>query len=73
MRLYFHLIDGHRTILDYEGAEVADARGVRKAVIDDVRELVAEFSEEERRGWTLEVVDAAGSILLTIRLGDMIH
>jgi hypothetical protein len=73
MRLYFHLVDGSKTILDREGAELADAKDVRKAVIDDVRELVAEFSEEERRGWTLEVADASGSILFAIRLGDTIH
>ena len=68
MHCYFNLVSSHRTILDNEGIEVADADEAhafaRVAVVAMVQDGVAEIAHW--RGWEVEARDASGTVLFTV-------
>ena len=68
MHCYFNLVSPHRTILDHDGIEVADADEAhalaRVAVAELVQDGVAEIAHW--RGWAVEARDASGAVLFTV-------
>jgi hypothetical protein len=69
---FFHIVTPVERIEDGEGLELPDLDSARREAIDSLRSILA---EETRRGvlgldeW-IEVADAAGKLLFTIRSGD---
>jgi hypothetical protein len=65
MRCYFHLVNGHETILDHTGIEVADLETAKVEAMKAIRELREETAgaSEEGRGWQLNIVCPEGSLL----------
>jgi hypothetical protein len=68
LRIYFHLVGRTAVIPDTEGVEVDELGAARTAIAREIRELMQEFPEDERRGWQLRVTDDAGSVLFTVPL-----
>ena len=70
MKLFFHLVDGGRIIRDLEGVETDDLARARSEALKAVEELRQEdeVSARDWSGWTLNVADAAGNVLLSIDL-----
>jgi hypothetical protein len=70
MRCYFHLVNSHEEILDEKGIEVSDFESMEcfaLQALHEIREQAIQLGAS-RQGWRLEVVDQAGSVLLTIPL-----
>jgi len=67
MRCYFNLV---HTIVDSEGAEIADLYEAHDLALEAVAEMIKDSGGEitDWRGWRLEAVDASGTVLFTIRL-----
>ena len=74
MRVHFHLLDGHETIRDLEGVEVADLQEARVQAIRAVQELAQEdeLAAQSWSGWTLSVADDRGAVLFSLALDDFI-
>ena len=68
MRIFFHLVDRTAVIPDTEGVEVDDLGAVRAAIACEIRELMQEFLDDDRRGWELRVADETGTVLFTVPL-----
>ena len=69
--MLFNLADGHSSMLDPEGVEVADMEELRAEVskaIEEVR-LGEPDAARDWNGWRMEVTDSAGAVLLTVDLG----
>jgi hypothetical protein len=73
MRIFFHLADGNATIIDRQGVEVDSLDEIQNTVMHDIEELKREFPAAERQGWKLDVVDAAGTLILSVPLDDQLH
>ena len=74
MRCYLHLADAHQTLPDRHGMEVRDLDQVRALVHEVATEMIQQGEAEARdwRGWRIEVADASGAVLLTIRLDALL-
>lgn len=75
MRCFFHLVNGHETILDDEGVEVSNletAQLFALQAIEDVRNEAIQV-DASWQGWRLDVVDPSGKVLLTIPLEATLH
>ena len=74
MRCYLHLADAHQTLLDRHGVEVSDLDQVRALVHEVATEMIQQGEAEARDwdGWRIEVADASGAVLLTIRLDALL-
>jgi hypothetical protein len=70
MRLFFHLVDREEVVRDLEGIEVADLMDARTEALRAIEELRHEDEIAARNwsGWTLNVTDAAGTLILSIDL-----
>lgn len=69
MRCYFNLLNGGETILDKDGLEVTDLNEARSEVLKAIKEVRAETKiANDWQGWRMDVVDEAGSVLLSIPL-----
>jgi hypothetical protein len=70
MRCYFHLVNSQEEILDEEGIEVSDLETMECFALQALHEIRGEAIQlgASWQGWRLEVVDQAGSVLLTIPL-----
>ena len=70
MRCYFHLKNGHSSILDETGIEVTDLQGLAAETSQVLEEMRQENQggSEEWRAWQLVVTDPNGQILLSIPL-----
>jgi hypothetical protein len=70
MHCYFHLVKGRETIPDEAGIEVADIEIAQLEALKAVQELRREEGQIDAylKGWRLNVVDASGNLLLSIRL-----
>lgn len=70
MRVYFHATNGVRSILDQVGIEVVDIEQARVEALRALEEFRQELDpfEDCLSGWRLEVVDAAGLVVLTLDL-----
>jgi len=75
MRCYFHLLNSHEEILDREGLEVSDLETMQCFALQALHEVREEAIElgASWQGWRLEVVDQAGSVLLTIPLAPTLQ
>jgi hypothetical protein len=75
MRCYFHLVNGHESVVDDIGIDVSDlteAEQMALQAIDDIRNEALELGASWQ-GWRLHIVDRAGRILLSIPLDPTIH
>ena len=70
MRLFFHLVDREEVVRDLEGIEVANLMDARTEALRAIEELRHEDEVAARNwsGWTLNVTDAAGTLILSIDL-----
>jgi hypothetical protein len=70
MRCYFHLVNGHGFIPDETGLDVPGLETVQHQALNAIQELRQEAGQEaeEWRDWRLNVVDASGRVLLSLRL-----
>jgi hypothetical protein len=73
MRLFFHLLDGSETVLDEEGVEVDDPNEALKVAWNAVQELIGERGAGAVQDWTLNVSDAAGTVLFSIPFDGFRH
>ena len=75
MRCYFHLVNGHDTLLDDTGAEVSSVE-IAKAY---ARKAIGELQQESQgaaadwTGWRLDIVCAEGSLLHSLPLQAVFH
>ncbi|WP_201835045.1 DUF6894 family protein [Microvirga zambiensis] len=75
MRCYFHLANGHETILDDIGIEVSDldtAREMALQAIEDIRNEATNL-DTSWQGWRLDIVGPSGHTLVSIPLEPTIH
>ena len=70
MRCYFHLVNSHETVPDDTGIEVSDLATAQHSALEAIDEIRDEAIRvgASWQGWRLDVVDQAGSILLSIPL-----
>jgi hypothetical protein len=70
MHCYFHLVNGHGFIPDETGLDVPDLETAQHQALNAIQELRQEAGQtaEEWYGWRLNVVDASGRVLLSLRL-----
>ena len=75
MRCYFHLVNSHEIIPDEEGVEIHDLERARDFALQSIEDLREEAIEAgvSWQGWRLDVVDASGSLLLSIPLEPILH
>ena len=75
MRCFFHLVNGHDTLLDDTGVEVPSLE-VAKA---HARTAIGELQQEDDgaaadwRGWRLDIVCPKGSLLHSLPLQAVFH
>ncbi|MPR12980.1 DUF6894 family protein [Microvirga tunisiensis] len=75
MRCFFHLVNGHETVLDDEGVEILDlaaAHAFALQAIEDIRNEAIQAGASWQ-GWRLDVVDTSGNVLLSIPLEPTLH
>ena len=74
MRLYFHLLNGQRSIPDSDGIDVSDVNQVQVSTLETLQDLRRETRSppEDWSGWTLRVMDAAGAVVVTIDLNSLV-
>ena len=75
MHCYFHLVNGHETILDNIGIEASDLATAQKMAlqaIDDLRNEAIELGASWQ-GWQLAIVDLSGHTLVSIPLDPTVH
>jgi hypothetical protein len=70
MRCFFNLVDGHSSLFDPAGVEVADMKELRAEVSKAIEEIRLGEPDAARdwNGWRMEVTDPKGAILLTVDL-----
>lgn len=75
VRYFFNLVNGHGTIPDEEGIELADARAAVVTAYQTIRELRSEDPSQahEWPGWSLEIIDASGRLTERIPLDIPYH
>jgi hypothetical protein len=73
MRYYLHLRDATEFIPDEEGIELRNFKSARTQIVRALEELRVEDPELARQGsgWTLEVSDSSGTVLLSISLDSL--
>jgi hypothetical protein len=71
-RYYFHIVDGHETIPDGTGIDVADLDEVRATILEAVHQFRQEHpaTAAKWQDWRIEVTEAQGVVALTLGLGD---
>lgn len=74
-KFYFHIRDDAGPIADNEGMEFADLKAARKEAEESARELLADAlrTHKEVDGKRIEIADAGGSVLETIKVRDMLN
>jgi hypothetical protein len=72
MRIYLHLVNHHETIQDREGVEVADLYQAFAEVLQALALLWHEdtFAPQKWAGWTMNVTDGWGTLVLSVNLGS---
>ncbi|KLK91439.1 hypothetical protein AA309_20315 [Microvirga vignae] len=70
MRCFFHLVSTHESILDDTGIEFADLAAMQHEAARAIYELRQDDHNYEAnwRDWQLNVVDEAGTLLMSVRL-----
>jgi hypothetical protein len=71
-RYFFHLSDSSERILDPDGLELADDAAALLEATQAVRELLDEDPDDTTwRGWSFQVVDQAGHVVVTLDLDNI--
>ena len=75
MRCFFHLVNGHDTLLDDTGTEVSDLEVAKAHARMAIGELKQEDDEAaaDWRGWRLDIVCPRGSLLHSLPLQAVFH
>jgi len=71
MRCFFHLVNGQQAILDEVGITVSDleaAKAEALMAIDELRRESEGMSNDDWKGWTLNVVCLEGNLLYSVNL-----
>ena len=70
-RCFFHLVSSHEVILDEEGVDMSTGEEALSQIMQAVNEFIKEaLSCDEWQGWSLEITDGIGSMVLSIPLTD---
>ena len=73
MRCYFHLVNGSEEIRDREGLEVMDLDQAHAEALETLHALAKEDEAAATwAGWRLDVCDASGGLLFSIRLDQSV-
>lgn len=71
-RYFFHLVSPHELIPDEEGVDLQPDEGTLSQILQAVNEFIKEaLSSDEWQGWSLEITDDIGSMVLSIPLTDV--
>jgi len=71
MRCFFHLVNGEQAILDEVGITVSNLEGVKAEALMAIGELRREsegMSDDDWKGWMLNVVCLEGNLLYSLDL-----
>ena len=70
-RYFFHLVSPHGVIADEEGVDMSTGEEALSQILQAVNEFIKEaLSWDEWQGWSLEITDGIGSMVLSIPLTD---
>ena len=70
-RYFFHLVSPHEVIPDEEGVDMSTDEEALSQILQAVNEFIKEaLSCDEWQGWSLEITDGIGSMVLSIPLTD---
>jgi hypothetical protein len=70
-RYFFHLVSPHEVIPDEEGVDMSTGEEALSQILQAVNEFIKEaLSCDEWQGWSLEITDGIGSMVLSIPLTD---
>jgi len=70
-RYFFHLVSPHEVIPDEEGVDMSTGEEALSQILQAVNEFIKEaVSCDEWQGWSLEITDGIGSMVLSIPLTD---
>jgi hypothetical protein len=70
-RYFFHLVSPHEVIPDEEGVDMSTGEDALSQIMQAVNEFIKEaLSCDEWQGWSLEITDGIGSMVLSIPLTD---
>ena len=70
-RYFFHLVSPHEVIPDEEGVDMSIGDEALSQILQAVNEFIKEaLSCDEWQGWSLEITDGIGSMVLSIPLTD---
>jgi hypothetical protein len=70
-RYFFHLVSPHEVIPDEEGVDMSTGEEVLSQIMQAVNEFIKEaLACDEWQGWSLQVTDGIGSMVLSIPLTD---
>jgi hypothetical protein len=70
-RYFFHLVSPHEVIPDEEGVDMSTGEEALSQIMQAVNEFIKEaLSCDEWQGWSLEITDGIGSMVLSIPLTD---
>jgi hypothetical protein len=70
-RYFFHLVSPHEVIPDEEGVDMSTGEEALSQILQAVNEFIKEaLSFDEWQGWSLEITDGIGSMVLSIPLTD---
>ena len=74
MRCYFHLAGADQTLPDHAGVEVSDPEEAHTLAHAVALEMLqsGEAQASDWQGWRLEIADASGAALFTIRLDALL-
>ena len=71
-RYFFHLVDTSERILDPDGVELADDAAALVEATQAVRELLDEDPDQTTwHGWSFQVVDQAGLVVVPLDLANI--
>ena len=70
MRCFFHFVSESESMRDPEGLEVSDVEQAHAEALETLQSLIQEDEEAAAMwsGWRLEVCDASGKALFSVRL-----
>ena len=71
---YFHLIDGHQTLIDPDGREVADPNQISVVALEEARAMISQDALAGRivLGQHIEVRNEAGKLLHQLNFRDAV-
>ena len=70
-RYFFHLVSPHEVIPDEEGVDMSSDGEALSQIMQAVNEFIKEaLLCDEWQGWSLEITDGIGSMVLSIPLTD---